>query len=167
MTTGTDTRNIKIIVRSLLEKYGVVDEQKQPLLQAEIDFTGAWVRYMNERKEGLTPAQVREGITAEYNVVGISEAAIVKNKLKDRMETALGLSINADLKSWEVVINHCLKKETSGETIEKFCQWCRDDIYNSPKKHQIAQNPLLIKIMWQSAFIVTHPVSTERNPAGI
>ena len=78
---------------------------------------------------------------------------VARNQLNSRMETALGMSIDEGVRNWEAVINHCLGKHYKGETIEKFMEWCKADPYNSPKKHQIAQNPLLIKIMWQSAFV--------------
>ena len=146
MTTGTDSRNIKIIIQSLLQKQSIDN------LQLEADLFGAWMRYINEREVGLTPAEVRAKITAEYNGVGISQSMITRNKLKERMETALGMNIDEGVRNWEVVINHCLKKDEDGETIEKFCAWCIADKFNSPKKHQIAQNPLLIKTMWRSAF---------------
>lgn len=161
MTTGTDSRNVKKIIQSILQKYSIDN------LKLEIDLFGAWMRYMNERGEGLTPAQVRAKITAEYDEAGISAAGIVRSKLKSRMETALGMDVDEGVRNWDVVINHCLKRELEGETIEKFCEWCKADPYNSPKKNQIAQNPLLIKTMWRSAFMVVTSTNTDRNPAGI
>jgi hypothetical protein len=147
MTSGTDSRNVKKIIQSILRDNGIDN------LKCEADLFGAWMRYMNERSEGLTPAQVREKITNEYNHVGISEEMVARSQLKARMETALGMSIDEGVKNWETVITFCKKKDGEGETIEKFCAWCVEDKFNSPKKHQIAQNPLLIKIMWQSAFV--------------
>jgi len=146
MTKGTDSRNIKIIIQAITANNGIDN------LKLEADIFGVWMRYMNEREEGLTPAEVRKKITDEYNGVGISANMILHSKLKERMETALGLSIDEGIKSWEVVMAFCLKQDALGETIEKFWAWCLSDPYNSPKKHQIAQNPLLIKTMWRSAF---------------
>lgn len=161
MTTGTDSRNVKIIIQSLLRKQSIDS------LQLEADLFGAWMRYMNEREIGLTPAEVRAKITAEYNGVGISQAMITRNRLKERMETALGMDVNEGVRNWEVVINHCLKKDAEGETIEKFMEWCRTDVFNSPKKHQIAQNPLLIKTMWRSAFAKGDTAADKPRPQNI
>lgn len=147
MTTGTDSRNVKKIIQSILQGNGIDN------LKCEADLFGAWMRYMNERSAGLTPAEVRANITAEYNQVGISKDGVERSQLKSRMETALGMAIDEGVRNWETVINFCKTQEHyKGETIEKFMEWCKSDPYNSPKKHQIAQNPLLIKIMWQSAF---------------
>lgn len=146
MATGTDSRNIKIIIQGIMQSNGIDN------LKVEMEIFGAWMRYMNEREVGLTPAQVREKITKEYNGIGISSENQKRAALKERMETALSLSVDEGSKNWEAVLNHCLKQEEKGETIEKFCEWCKTDPYNSPKKHQIAQNPLLIKVIWRSAF---------------
>ncbi len=155
MTTGTDSRNIKKIIQAILQSNNIDN------LKCEADLFGAWMRYMNERETGLTPAQVREKITAEYNQVGISEEMVARNQLKARMETALGMSIDEGVRNWETVITFCQSKDRAGETIEKFMEWCKADPYNSPKKHQIAQNPLLIKVMWQSAFAEKTDVNIE------
>lgn len=148
MTTGTDSRNVKIIIQAIMQSNGIDN------LKAEVDIFGAWMRYMNERAEGLTPAQVREKITKEYGSVGVSQKSIEREAFKQRMETALGLDVDTGSTKWEAVFNFCMKQDAAGETIEKFCEWCKNDPYNSPKKHQIAQNPLLIKVMWRSAFSV-------------
>jgi len=155
MTTGTDSRNVKKIIQAILQSNGIDN------LKCEADLFGAWMRYMNERETGLTPAQVREKITAEYNQVGISEEMVARNQLKARMETALGMSIDEGVRNWETVITFCQSKDRAGEMIEKFMEWCKADPYNSPKKHQIAQNPLLIKVMWQSAFTEKTDVNIE------
>jgi hypothetical protein len=161
MTTGTDSRNIKKIIQAILQSNGIDN------LKCEADLFGAWMRYMNERETGLTPAQVREKITAEYNQVGISEEMVARNQLKTRMETALGMSIDEGVRNWETVITFCkVQEHYKGETIEKFMEWCKADPYNSPKKHQIAQNPLLIKVMWQSAFIEKTDVNSEPKGTG-
>ena len=154
MTTGTDSRNIKKIIQAILQSNSIDN------LKCEADLFAAWMRYMNEREAGLTPAQVREKITAEYNQVGISEEMVERNRIKARMETALRMSIDEGVRNWETVITFCQSKDRAGEMIEKFMEWCKADPYNSPKKHQIAQNPLLIKVMWQSAFAEKPTVSS-------
>lgn len=156
MATGTDSRNIKVIIQAIMQSNGIDN------LKAEVDIFGAWMRYMNERAEGLTPAQVREKIAKEYNAMGQSAENESKIDLQKRMETVLGLTVDVGSTSWETVFNFCLKQQEKGETIEKFWAWCLSDQYNSPKKHQIAQNPLLIKVMWRSAFSGEVPQKTDR-----
>lgn len=161
MATGTDSRNIKIIIQSIMQANGIDN------LKAEMDIFGAWMRYMNEREEGLTPAQSREKITKEYNAMGQSLENAAKLDLQTRMEATLGLSVDVGSKSWETVFNFCLKQQEKGETIEKFWAWCLSDQYNSPKKHQIAQNPLLIKVMWKSAFSGEIPQLSDKPKQSI
>ncbi len=148
MTTGTDSRNVKAIIQ------GIMRHNKIDNLKAEMDIFGAWMRYMNEREAGLTPAQSREKITKEYNALGMSEDGNSRNAFKLRMQDALVLDIDEGITSWEAVLDFCYKQDKQGKPIEKFTQWCKEDQYNSPKKHQIAQNPMLIKTVWRSAFAV-------------
>lgn len=163
MTTGTDSRNVKKIIQSIMQSNGIDN------LKCEADLFGAWMRYMNEREDGKTPAEVRAKIAAEYNGVGISEDGVKRNQIKDRMQTALGMEIDEGITDWFTVVTFCKTQEHyKGETIEKFMEWCKTDPYNSPKKHQIAQNPLLIKKMWASAFIAKpEPQQTGRVQANL
>jgi hypothetical protein len=46
MTTGTDNRNIKQIVKSILQNNQVDN------LKLEVDLVSAWNRYVNEREDG-------------------------------------------------------------------------------------------------------------------
>lgn len=161
MTKGTDSRNIKQIVQSILQKYRIDD------LALEIDIITAWMRYLNVREAGFTPAQTRARIASEF-ILGVSPEVMEKARIKEEIQNALNLDVYEERPEWIAVINHCLKQEKSGETIAKFAAWCARDPYNSPKKHQIALNPILIKSTWRSAFAIVAPVSSdERNPAGI
>lgn len=157
MATGTDSRNVKMIIQGILQGNGIDN------LKVEMELFGAWMRYMNEREEGLTPAQVRAKIAKEYGEIGITAEGIERNKLKQRMEDTLGLSVDIGSAKWDAVFNFCMKQDKEGETIEKFWAWCLSDPYNSPKKHQVAQNPLLIKVMWKSAFSGEKTQSPERE----
>jgi len=149
MTKGTDNRNIKKIVQSILQRYNVDN------LQMEVDLVVAWTRYMNEREEGLTPAQTRERIATEFGVlgfIGISDVALERGRMTQIIMDTIGVDVNEDSTNWQAVITHCLAKEKEGQSIKTYREWMDRDPYNSPKKHQIAQNPMLIKQTWRSAF---------------
>jgi len=165
MTNSTDTKNIKKIVRALLVKYKVVDEHNEPLLQAEIDFTSAWHRYVTEREDGLTPAEARLKIADEFDDIFISakgqERNITRQEFMDVMKIDFGSEDNAN---WNTLLSHLVEAKAKGETIQKFAEWCKADPFNSPKVHQIAQNPLLVKQVWRSAFAVGEKAqSTDRS----
>ena len=161
MTLSTDNKNITKIVRAILQSNGIDN------LKAEIDIISAWHRYVTSREDGLTPAEVRAKIAVEYNGVGISEDGVKRNQIKDRMQTALGMEIDEGITDWFTVVTFCKTQEHyKGETIEKFMEWCKTDPYNSPKKHQIAQSPLLIKKMWASAFMTQQAEKSTLEDSG-
>ena len=64
MTISTDTKNVKKIVRAILERNGIyalgIDD-----LKLEVELFSEWVRYVNARDEGLTPAESRRRNAAE------------------------------------------------------------------------------------------------------
>lgn len=141
MTKSTDTKNITTIVKGILKR-NYIDN-----LQVEIDLIAAWKRYLFEREDGETPAQTRLKITSEYSP-GFMDQARMTQEIMD----TLGVEVSLDSSEWQTVISFCLGAEKRGETIKAFRLWMNDDPYNSPKKHQIAQSPLIIKKTWRSAF---------------
>lgn len=155
MTKSTDTKNIKQIVRVLLVRHGVVDANGEPVLQAEIDFVSAFLRYMFEREQGETPAQARERIMKDFGelgFIGASQEAQERARMTQVLMDVLGLDVDEGNADWAAVISFCLEKERAGETVKQFREWMNGDPFNSPKKHQIAQSPLIIKKTWRSAF---------------
>lgn len=158
MTIGTDSRNVKIIIQSILQRNGVDN------LQLEADLFGAWMRYMNEREEGNTPAETREKITNEYGslgFVGISDTMRERTRMAQLLQDTLRL--NVDGEKWDAVISYCLKAEKKGETVQKYQAWRERDLYNSPKAHKIAENPRLIIATWPQAFM-TNPAEAPKLP---
>lgn len=149
MTTGTDNRNIKQIVKSILQNNNIDD------LKLEVDLVSAWNRYVNEREEGLTPAQTRAKITEEFGVlgfVGMSDKARERSRMAQVIMDTLRLNVDEDRPEWIAVIDFCLKAEKEGQTIQEYEKWRREDLYNSPKAHQIAMKPKIIKDTWMQAF---------------
>jgi hypothetical protein len=151
MTTGTDNRNIKQIVKSILQNNQVDN------LKLEVDLVSAWNRYVNEREDGKTPAQVRENITREFGdlgFLGISELALKRSRMAQTLMEHLRLNVEEDRPEWIAVIDFCLEAEKRGETVQKYQEWRQKDLFNSPKSHQIVMNPRLIKATWPQAFEV-------------
>lgn len=149
MTTGTDNRNIKQIVKSILQSNGVDN------LKLEVDLVSAWHRYVNEREEGLTPAEARAKITQEFGVlgfVGMSDKARDRARMAQVIMDNMRLNVEEDRPEWIAVIDFCLRAEKEGQTVQKYEEWRRSDLYNSPKTHQIAMKPGLIKSTWPQAF---------------
>ena len=146
MTKSTDNKNIKKIVQGILYKYSIDN------LQMEIDLCSAWQRYVNEREEGLTPAEVREKIAGEYNF-GMSKEVLEYSRMKRDVENTLRLNVD-DTPDWEALIKFLLKMEQQGQTIIQYQEWRVRDVYNSPKAHQIAQNPLIVNKTWPQAFVL-------------
>lgn len=147
MTLSTDNKNIVKIVRGILQSNGIDN------LKLEIDISSAWHRYVTVREDGLTPAEARIKIAEEYDELGFSkdgqERNIVKQEFMDAMKIEFGGEDNAD---WSELLTHLVKAKRSGESIYTFLEWCKTDPYNSPKIHQIAQKPLLVKMTWRNAF---------------
>jgi len=124
-------------------------------LQLEIDLFNVWMRYMNEREDGLTPAEAREKIAKEFDPLGYSAKGQERNQVKqefmDIMRLDFGSEDNAD---WNTLLNFLVERKQAGEYISRYAEWCKSDPYNSPKLHQIAQKPLLVKQTWRGAFTV-------------
>ncbi len=147
MTIGTDSRNVKKIIQSLMQKYQVDN------LALEIDLFNVWMRYMNEREDGLTPAEAREKIAKEFDPLGFSQAGQERNQVKQEFMDVMRLDFGSeDNTDWNTLLNFLVERKAAGEHITQYLEWCRRDPYNSPKLHQIAQKPLLVKQTWRGAF---------------
>lgn len=147
MTIGTDSRNVKKIIQSLFAKYHV------DAFQLEIDLFNVWMRYMNEREDGLTPAEAREKIAAEYDPLGHSAKGQERNQVKQEFMDIMRLDFGSeDNQDWNTLLNFLVERKQDGEHISRYAEWCKSDPYNSPKLHQIAQKPLLVKQTWRGAF---------------
>lgn len=149
MTKGTDNRNIKMIVRGILQSNGIDN------LKLEIDLVSAWQRYVNEREDGMSPAETRAKIAEEYGALGfmgVSDKALERARMMQLIMDTIGLDVDENNSDWAAVISHCLEAEKRNETVSAYRDWMNRDPYNSPKKHQIAQSPILIKKTWRSAF---------------
>lgn len=144
MTKSTDTKNIKKIIQGILKRNNTDN------LQLEVDLVSAWMRYMFEREEGVTPGETKDKIAAELGFFGTAHTD--KARMMQLLMDTLGVEVDESKKEWITVINFCIEAEKKNQTVSAYRAWMNSDPYNSPKKHQIAQNPLLIKQTWLSAF---------------
>lgn len=154
MTIGTDSRNLPILVKAIMQN-NQVDNFK-----LELDLVGAFTRYVNAREEGKSPAEIRTRILEEFGALGffgISDTVRERAKMKQTIEDTLRLNINDDSPAWEEVLDFCIKAEKKGETVKAYQSWREKDVFNSPKAHQISQSPKMIIGTWPQAFSKTTP----------
>jgi hypothetical protein len=144
MTKSTDTKNITVIVKGILKSNGVDN------LKLEIDLISAWMRYLFEREEGNTPAETRAKIADALGFFG--DAHTDRARMMQLIMDTLGVEVDDAMTEWKTVISFCLDAEKKNQTISAYRAWMNNDPFNSPKKHQIAQSPLIIKKTWASAF---------------
>jgi hypothetical protein len=155
MTPSTDHKNIEKIVRAILQRNGIDFSSS---LQLEVELVGEFHRYVTAREEGLTPAEARLRIANEFNELGQSahgqERNITRQEFMDVMQMEFGSEDHTD---WNTLLDFLVKAKAKGQTIQKFAEWCSLDPYNSPKAHQIAEKPLLVKQVWNRAFATISP----------
>jgi hypothetical protein len=117
---------------------------------------------MFEREEGLTPGESKDKIAAEFGFFGTAHTD--KARMLQLLMDTLGVEVDENKPEWMTVINFCLDAEKKNQTVSDYRAWMNSDPYNSPKKHQIAQNPLLIKQTWLSAFEAKPEKQTDDQP---
>jgi hypothetical protein len=144
MTKSTDTKNITAIVKGILKRNGIDN------LKAEIDLISAWMRYLFEREEGSTPAETRAKIAEALGFFGDTHTD--RARMLQLIMDTLGVEVDESQPEWKTVISFCLDAEKKNQTISDYRAWMNSDPFNSPKKHQIANSPLIIKKTWASAF---------------
>jgi len=74
----------------------------------------------------------------------------------DRLEKVLGITPNSR-PEWVSIARFLIEKESDAETIETFAANCKLDPYNTPKKHQIAKDPMQIKANWKHVIAISTP----------
>ena len=132
MTISTDTKNIRKIVRVILERNGIyalgIDD-----LRLEVELFSAWVRYVNARDEGLTPAESRQKIADEFTETGQSAAGQNRNIVRQEFMDVMGLDFGSeDNTDWSDLLTFLVKAAAQGQTIKAYAEWCTADPYNSP-----------------------------------
>ena len=160
MTLSTDKKNISQIVR------GILQANNTDNLKLEIDIISAWHKYVTVREGGLTPAESRLQIAKEYDPLGFSAKGQERNKLRQEFMDVMKIDFGGeDSADWSALLDHLVKAKAKGETIQAFAEWCKRDPFNSPKIHQIAQKPLLVKQVWAAAFAKTEEQYDPSRPA--
>ena len=152
MTLTTDSRQLRLLIDSVLSKHQIDNLELSMLL------VQACQEFFAETKQGHDPVEVRQKIA---EAIGVGEANVSRQEtMRTRIEKALVLTL---LPNAESLIDFCLKKDAKGETIERYAAWCKADPYNSPKAHQVINNPLLVIGTWPQAFTVPEDTSEYRT----
>lgn len=149
MTKTTDSRQLGMIFRAILEKYGAWDALVSDGrdLQVEMNLVQAAKMYFAEVKQ-IGPVNVREKIFETLQLAAIKSAE--DDNMISRIRAEFG--INAGGTAWEDTIAFLIRQDKAGKTIERFAKACQEDKFEMPKAHQIAQKPSLIISMWPRAF---------------
>ncbi len=139
-----DRTKLRETITNTLKKYGVgiseegIDELVAIFDAARLDLpapTGDPVRDIGEW----------ERISAMHFEREQAEQAMLL-----RLEKALGITPNGR-PEWDKIARFLIEKENQGgptQTIEAFAANCRLDPYTTPKQHQIAKDPMAIKMNW-------------------
>jgi len=138
-----DKRQLRLTISGILESYGISN------LELEIKLTDAVFTFDAETKKGSDPVKTRIGILDA--MVSNLGAQRQYELMVDRISRALLVSPDGG-DTWNEVVKWLQKRDNDGETIEKYAAWCKANPFTSPKAHQIAQKPGLIKATWPGAF---------------
>ena len=149
MTKTTDSRQLGMIFRGVLEKHGLRDFAiaNGKDLMAEMDLVMAAKMYFAEVKQ-IGATNVREKI---FETLKLAEAKVeATDAMEGRITAAIGITAHGKL--WDDVLAFLIREDKQGRTIELFAKACEDDKFNMPKAHQIGMSPSLIMTMWKRAF---------------
>ena len=91
-------------------------------------------------------------------VIGNLEKERELSEMFSRIEKVLGLDVSGS--RFDDLVKFVMKKDAEGQTIEDYAAWMKSDPFNSPKTHQIAQRPAIVRETWLAAF--TQEVEEDR-----
>lgn len=139
-----DKRQLRLTISGILENYGISN------LELELKLTDAVYTFDEETKKGSDPVKTRIGILDA--MVSNLGAQRQYELMVERISKALLVTPDGG-DVWNEVIKWLQKRDNEGETIERYAAWCKANPFTSPKAHQIAQKPGLIKATWPGAFV--------------
>lgn len=148
VTPTTNRRQLRLTINAVLEKYKIDN------LALEGVLTDAITKFVDDTKAGKDPVKVRLSILD--GILHFSGKYHDYELMTERVEVALRLHPDGG-DAWNAVVDHCNKKLELSQTIEQYAEWLAADKFNSPKAHQIAQNPKIIITTWPQAFVATTP----------
>jgi len=135
-------------------KHKLFDDKGNLSLMVEMDFVGAFYGYFSERLKSGDKASIRERLISDLGQLGdlgISDLALQKNRMVQMLQDTLRLNVDIESPGWERVISFCIQAEAKGQTVKQYQAWREKDVFNSPKSHQIANDPSLIIKTWPQA----------------
>ena len=152
---NTDKRQLRLTISEILQAQGIDD------LALEARLTDAVCTFFDEAKSCKDPVKTRKDILA-----GMLEYKSKYSKYEataDRIAQIIRVTPDGS-DAWAAVVRFVANKDDLGEHLEAYAEWMSRDPYNSPKLHQIAQNPRLIISTWPAAFA---PSNDGFNPQGL
>ena len=169
MTETTDKRQITLLVQSVMKKHNLVDDKGNLNLQIEMDFVGAFHGYFEARLKSDDKPGIRERLSIEYGLLGdlgISDTVLQRARMTQILQDTLRLNVDENAPAWERVITFCIQAEAKGQTVKQYQAWRERDVYNSPKSHQISNDPSMIIKTWPQADYSVAETQQPKSPDG-
>lgn len=138
----TNKRELRLVISAVLKSKGIDD------LAIEGHITDAVCKFLEETKRGRDAVKTRQSIVD--GILHYNDVIRGYEVMSERIEKAVRVKPDGS-DNWNMVIKHCIEQEP-GQSIEQYGEWMIADPFNSPKIHQIAQNPRLIISTWPAAF---------------
>jgi len=127
MSKATESRELRLLIESILEDKGVLLEGALASLAFEL--TTAVSRFREEVKQGRTPAEAKASIQAA--IIRGARKQLPRMEMGDRIEKACKqINYNfhgASDTEKERLIEFALTEQAGGRTIEKFVSWAIND----------------------------------------
>lgn len=127
MSKATESRELRLLIESILEDKGVLLEGALASLAFEL--TTAVSRFREEVKQGRAPAEAKASIQAA--IIRGAAKQLPKMEMGERIEKAckrVGYNFNgAPETEQDRLINLAIDDEPEGYTIERFVSWASKD----------------------------------------
>lgn len=149
-------RDIRLAISVVLSKHNIDD------LALEGELATAVFKLWTDPELEESDFRLGESVIDTY--INAHEKIKQREEIIRRVEIALKLNVSD---KWESVIDFIVRKDEEGQTIEAYQEWRCEDPFNSPKAHQIAQNPKLIIATWPQVFSNDDSVYMQDYDGGI
>jgi hypothetical protein len=136
-------RQLRLVITAVHESKGIDDLALDGLV------TDAVCRFFEETKSGREPVKVRQDIVD--GLLHYADKYRTYEIMSERIEKALLLTPDGG-DNWNAVIDHCNKMLEKDQTIERWAEWAKENIYDAPHAGQISKDPRCIKTTWLRAF---------------
>ena len=147
---ATNKRELRLMINDILRDCIAQDVIDAKMLDGKL--ADAVTRFYEKTGRGVNPTKARGDIVD--GMLAYQTQQRNYDQMTERIEKALHLRPDGGDK-WNEIIKFLMAENENGRTIEKYAEWCAAHPFDSPKSHQIAMNPGLIKTTWPGAFVMT------------